>query len=113
MIKLSVIIFGFLITSIGFAGNEGGGMAYSANMMTMVADGRLALPANLESIIADSEMPVTELPNSELNRIKRDLLSREFSSLPNNPSARALLLGDTVISQDIDRVVSEVRGYSE
>ena len=113
--KLILSVAGILIYSTVFGGQTG--IFREANMVEginlYVNEGRLASPSNMESIVADREIPVTELSSEEVNRLRMELRYRDFAPLPGDPDARAMRIGETVISQDIDRVVTEVRGYSE
>ena len=114
MVKHCLALFAVLsIETLALGGGEIGGAGLVNRMSAMVADGRLAPPANIDSIVSDRELPVTELSPEELDRLRLSLHFTDFAPLPNDPDARAMRIGETVISQDIDRVVTEIREYQD
>ncbi|NRA69028.1 MAG: hypothetical protein HRU19_31445 [Pseudobacteriovorax sp.] len=94
----------------GFGADVGGGVFIISDAMN---NGHIALPSNLESIIADQELPITELAPDRYKELEFDLQFRSTAPMPNDPHARAIRVGNSIISQDVDRFVTEVKTYEE
>ena len=108
------LLFG-LSSSISAAGELGGagGSSLARSLAPFVQNGILATPSNLESIQSDQEMPITELSPDRFNELSFDLQFRSTAPMPNDPHARAIRVGNSIISQDVDRFVTEVKTYEE